>query len=255
MKKIAVLPSLVTLGNLLCGFGAVVCASSEVSPLEVEPNFELAAWLIFLAMVFDGLDGRIARLARMTTRFGTELDSLCDVVSFGIAPAVLVQRMAIYQEHHLPAEAIWLLSALFAVCAALRLARFNVLTTPDEEAHFYFQGLPSPAAAGVIASMVVVNMCFHGNWIVWLLPFAAVVCGALMISNIRYVHLLNRILRGRRSFRYLVEIVFFLIIMALNVRLALACSFVAYALTGPIGLLEDRLRSRHHVPADQGVHP
>ena len=254
MKKIGVLPSLVTLGNLLCGFGAIVCASSEVSPIELEPNFELAAWLILLAMVFDGLDGRIARLTNVSTDFGMELDSLCDVVSFGLAPAVLVHRMALYyQAPDLPSEAIWSLSALFVVCAALRLARFNVETSPQEEAHDTFQGLPSPAAAGLIAGLVVVNRCFFGNHVVFLLPFAAVLGGALMISNIRYVHVLNRIIRGRHSFRYLVEIVFFLIIMALNLRLALACSFVAYALTGPVGALEEMLRSTG-APADREIH-
>jgi CDP-diacylglycerol--serine O-phosphatidyltransferase len=254
VKKIGVLPSLVTLGNLLCGFGAIVCASSEVSPLEVEPNFELAAWLIFLAMVFDGLDGRIARLARLTSDFGRELDSLCDIVSFGVAPAVLVHRMtAYYQRPHLPTQAIWLLCALFAVCAALRLARFNVETSPEEDAHDYFQGLPSPAAAGLIAGMVVVNSCFHSDVVVFLLPVAALVAGVLMISSVRYVHVLNRLVRGRRSFRYLVEMVFLLIIVALNVRLALACSFVAYALTGPAGLVEEQVRS-WRAPADTEVH-
>jgi len=249
MKKIAVLPSLVTLGNLLCGFAAIICASTDVSPLEGGPDFELAAWLIFLGMVFDGLDGRIARMTKQTSGFGTELDSLCDVVTFGVAPAVLVQRLAAScHVFHLPGQVIWLASALFAVCAALRLARFNVTTSPEEEAHDYFQGLPSPAAAGLVAGMVVVNRCFHGDYVVLMLPFVAATAGVLMVTNLRYVHVVNRIMRDNKSFGYIVELVLFLLVITiLNPRLTLACGFAAYALTGPAGVLEEYIRL--HGPA------
>jgi len=257
MKKIAVVPSLITLGNLLCGLGAILCASAEVSPIEAEVNFELAALLIFAAMVFDALDGILARAAKATTDFGAQLDSLCDVVSFGVAPAVLVHRMYTYRmllgdpALHLPSEAVWLFSAMFAVGAALRLARFNVETSPDPEAHETFKGLPSPGAAGLIAGLIVMNRSFHGEFIVALLPIAAVVGGALMVGSIRYTHVLSRILRGNKPFHYVVKLAFFLlIILVLNWRLALGCSFVAYAFTGPAGMIEDYIRSRRK-PAPQ----
>ena len=255
MKKIAVVPSLVTLGNLLCGFAAIVFASAEVSPLEGGANFELAAWLIFLGMVFDGLDGRVARMTGQTTDFGCQLDSLCDAVTFGAAPAVLVHRMvSASTEFHLPAQAIWLASALYAVCAILRLARFNVTTSADEESHDYFQGLPSPAAAGLVASLVLVNGCFHGERIVPFLPLAAIAGGLLMVSNMPYVHMLNRIVRGKKSFGYVVELtLFLLVITALNARLTLACSFGAFALTGPMGLLEEAIARRRRTAQDRAV--
>ena len=262
MKKIAVVPSLVTLGNLLCGFGAIICASAEVSPIEAEVNFELAALLIFAAMVFDGLDGILARAAKVTSDFGEQLDSLCDVVSFGVAPAVLVHRMYTfrmslgYEAPHLPVEAVWLFSAVFAVGAALRLARFNVETSPDPDAHEYFKGLPSPGAAGLVAGMIVMNSSFHGDYIVTLLPVAALVGGVLMVGNVRYVHVLSRILRGNKPFHYVVKLVFFLlVILRLNWRLTLGCSFVAYALTGPVGMIGDYIRSRRRPAADDACAP
>ena len=113
-----------------------------------------SGWLIFLAMVFDGLDGYVARLARTTSDFGAELDSLCDVVSFGVAPGV-------FDGEDVPAslplvhdQAIWIIAAAYAACAALRLARFNVETSDDDE-HLHFSGLPSPAAAAVIAGFAI----------------------------------------------------------------------------------------------------
>lgn len=257
MKKINVLPSLATLGNLLCGFGSIIYASSAVSPVEMDAHFERAALLIFLAMVFDGLDGALARAAKATSDFGAELDSLCDVVSFGVAPAVLVHRittrvMMEYPAFHLPSEAIWMFSALFAVGAALRLARFNVETSPEPEAHDHFKGLPSPAAAGLIAGIVVVDRCFHANYVVMFLPLASIIGGAMMVSSIRYVHVLNRIFQGQKPFRYMVKLVFFLLItLFFNWRLTLGCSFVAYALTGPVGMVQEYLLRRRAAAQDK----
>ena len=119
-------------------------------------NCMFSAWLIFLAMVFDALDGYMARLAKSASEFGAELDSLCDMVSFGVAPAFLLVKMC-PQFSFLHKEAVWVIAASYAVCAALRLARFNVETS-DEDDHMSFRGLPSPAAAASVAGFAIL---FH----------------------------------------------------------------------------------------------
>ena len=113
----------------------------------------LSGWLIFVAMIFDGLDGYVARLSRTASDFGAQLDSLCDVVSFGVAPGFLLVKMC-PQFTYLHRQAVWVIAAAFAACAALRLARFNVETSDDDD-HLYFSGLPSPAAAAVIAGFAI----------------------------------------------------------------------------------------------------
>ena len=171
IRTIAVLPTLFTLGNLVCGFFAIVVASRVERPLTdripPEPggvvvafdsndpthNIMLSGWLIFLGMIFDALDGHVARLARTSSDFGAELDSLCDVVSFGVAPGFLLVKMCPYLAYYHP-EAIWVIAAALPVCAALRLARFNVETPADDD-HLSFSGLPSPAAAGSIAGFAI----------------------------------------------------------------------------------------------------
>ena len=111
----------------------------------------LAGWLIFLAMIFDALDGHVARLAKTTSDFGAQLDSLCDVVTFGVAPAFLLVKMCPgFTFNH--SQMVWIIAAAYACCAALRLARFNV-ETDDEDDHMNFSGLPSPAAASVVGEL------------------------------------------------------------------------------------------------------
>src|SRR5262249_13388091 len=175
MKKIrtvAVFPTMFTLGNLICGFFAIVVASRVAAPtdkpippapeiainkLVLDPNdpthnVMLSGWLIFLAMIFDALDGHVARLARSSSDFGTQLDSLCDLVSFGVAPGFLLVKMCpTFTYSH---DKIWIIAAAFATCAALRLARFNV-ETGEEDDHMHFSGLPSPAGAASIAGFAI----------------------------------------------------------------------------------------------------
>ena len=161
-KVYAVLPTLLTLCNAACGFGAITIAA-KVGPDHFD-GFELltAAQLIFLAMLFDMLDGSAARLTNQTSEFGAQLDSLCDAISFGVAPAFILLQLA-HPEHHLMdtmvgqatfnyhPRILWAIAVLFMVCAILRLARFNV-ESDEEDSHEFFSGLPSPAAAGVVAS-------------------------------------------------------------------------------------------------------
>ena len=161
IRTISVFPTLLTLGNLICGFFAIVVAARIEKPMPIvsgvdivdTDNVMLSGWLIFVAMVFDGLDGYVARLARTSSDFGAQLDSLCDVVSFGVAPGFLLVKMC-PQFTLVHNQAVWIIAAAFAACAALRLARFNVETSDDDD-HLYFSGLPSPAAAAVIAGFAI----------------------------------------------------------------------------------------------------
>ena len=235
IRAIAVLPTLFTLGNLVCGFFAIVVASRIAKPGivamgpspvlgsardlidSVDPthNLVVCGALIFLAMLFDTFDGHVARITRTTSDFGGQLDSLCDVVSFGVAPAILLVKMC-PQFTSLHSEAIWSIAALFACCAALRLARYNVET--EESDHGIFAGLPSPAAASVIASTAMLSYTLrkeinyeifagYDYWLQRLLPLFAIAVALLMVSRVPYPHAFTHILRGKKSFSQVVAIV------------------------------------------------
>lgn len=236
IRVIAVLPTLLTLGNLVCGFFAVVVASriAKSGTVDFVPspkldrmrelfhsgdpthNLMLCGALIFLAMLFDTLDGHVARLTRAASDFGAQLDSLCDVVSFGVAPAILLVKMC-PQFTSLHREAIWCIAALFACCAALRLARFNMESDTAGD-HRYFAGLPSPAAAAVIAGFAMltytlrneINHEYFAGYDIWLqrlLPPFALVTALLMVSRVPYPHAVTQLLHGQRSLAHVVAIV------------------------------------------------
>lgn len=250
IRTIAVFPTLLTLGNLICGFFAIVVASRIVKPLSPistpkdAENLMFSAALILLAMVFDCLDGYVARLARVSSDFGAQLDSLCDVVSFGVAPGFLLVKMCPQFTLGHPL-AVWVIAAAYAACAALRLARFNVETSDDDD-HQFFSGLPSPAAAAVIAGFAILfyslrpdaeglKQTIDGILQRGLPPFALLVA-LLMVSRIRYPHVTNRILRGQRSFGHVVAVLFFFVIVMVVPSYAIALSACAFAIYGPIHL-------------------
>ena len=239
MKRIAIVPTLATLGNGLCGFGAIAIAASVTPQTEAQQALWLlsvAGWLILLGMVFDVLDGHLARLANQTTDFGGQLDSLCDAVTFGVAPAVLILKLC----PEFPTKTLWVMAGLFVVCALLRLARFNVGNVHDESAHMFFKGLPTPAAAGCIASLAIIRAELSGTDIeasaAWgistLLPLASLLVAGLMASRIPYAHVVNQTLSGRRPYGHLVRLVFAGVIVVLVKELALALLFWGYALGG-----------------------
>jgi CDP-diacylglycerol--serine O-phosphatidyltransferase len=264
IRTISVFPTLLTLGNLICGFFAIVVAARIVKPdiatinlqlFEDAENLMISGWLIFLAMVFDGLDGYVARLARTTSDFGAELDSLCDVVSFGIAPAFLMVKMC--PQFTLGHDrTVWIIAAAYAACAALRLARFNVETSDDDE-HLHFSGLPSPAAAAVIAGFAImfyklrqdlgvgplktVDTCLE-----YVLPFFGLLLALLMVSRIRYPHVTNRVLRGQRSFGHVVAVVFFFVALMVARSYAIPIAASAFALYGPIRLAWEKWVERRN---------
>ena len=263
IRAVSIFPTIFTLGNLVCGFFAIVVASRIPRPgdeafmpapkldsarelfasLDPTHNLMLCGLLIFVAMLFDMFDGQVARMARVTSDFGAQLDSLCDVVSFGVAPGILLVKMCPqFTEVH--REAIWCIAALYACCAAMRLARFNVETDEDDD-HSTFEGLPSPAAAAVVAGFALltyslrneVNFAVFENidwWLQRTLPLAALAIALLMVSRIPYPHLVTHLVRGQKTFPQLVAIVFVLMAL-LAVRwyaVPLACA--AYALGPPL---------------------
>jgi CDP-diacylglycerol--serine O-phosphatidyltransferase len=249
IRTISVFPTLLTLGNLICGFFAIVVAARIEKPealvgdnlLLDTQNLMQSGWLIFLAMVFDALDGYVARLSRTSSDFGAELDSLCDVVSFGVAPGFLLVKMCPrFTLAHSPA--IWIIAAAFAACAALRLARFNVETSDDDE-HSYFSGLPSPGAAAVVAAFAIMFHTLRQEpnrlkeiadiALQTILPFFGLFVALLMVSRIRYPHITNRVLRGQRSFGHVVAVVFFFVAIMVIPGYAVPIAASTFALYGP----------------------
>jgi CDP-diacylglycerol---serine O-phosphatidyltransferase len=253
IRTIAVLPTMFTLGNLVCGFFAIVVAArvDAPNPAVIDPNdptnVMLSGWLIFAAMIFDALDGYVARLSRSATEFGKELDSLCDVVTFGVAPAFLLVKLCPHFAY-LHREAIWVIAASYAACAALRLARFNVEST-DEDDHMHFSGLPSPAAAASIAGFAIMFYTLRSkqepvvlyattidSFLQTLLPFFAVAVALLMVSRIPYPHLVNQVFRGQRSFGHVVAVLFTLVAMMIKPGYAVPIICGVFVLSGPLRL-------------------
>jgi len=269
LKKIAVLPTLLTLGNAVCGFAAIACAGKIDGAESGElggPYFALAGWLIIAAMLFDSLDGYVARLARTTSKFGGELDSLCDAISFGVAPAFLLLRMGPGWKP----EPVWhqllaCIAALYVVCAVLRLARFNVETPLDPAGHRRFRGLPSPGAAGCIASLAILRgdlamgrwsgihlEMVQGGLEVWA-TLGALAVSLLMVSRVPYPHLTKQILRGRRPFSHLIQVVLAVFVLVLARELALVLIFWIYGLGIPARYSVLRSLRREARPAPAGM--
>ncbi len=254
MRKISILPSVITLGNLTCGFASVILAADG----ETDPEkFVLAAWMILLAMVFDALDGQVARLTKTAGDFGVQLDSLCDAVTFGLAPAVLINRISVYYGRPAMFEGfVWLLPVLYVACATLRLARFNMETGIEEEYHEAFCGLPSPAAAGQVATLIILDDWLGGRHpLVGIMPFVGLIAGLLMVSRVPYVHMGNRLFKGRRPYTHLVTLISLCIVMALSYKLALACLFTSYVVVGLVLGAAKTLRKRSPPPCTEPAPP
>ncbi len=242
MKKIAILPTLLTLGNAVCGFSAIVSASKIDGTAATEVYFAYSAWLILAAMLFDALDGYAARLSKTASNFGGELDSLCDGVSFGAAPAFLILRLGAPWEPVMIRNGVAGIAVLYMVCALLRLARFNVENSPDPASHRRFKGLPSPAAAGCVVSLAVLRSQIASEWVgldpvfvaalvkVWA-PLGGLLVALLMVSRVAYPHLTKQVLRGRRPFSYLMRIILAGFVLTWARELSVVILFWGYAVT------------------------
>lgn len=220
MRKIYLLPNLVTTGNLFCGFYSLLAS--------FRGDFQSAAWMIMLAGVFDMLDGRIARLARATSAFGIQYDSLSDLISFGVAPAVLI-----YQWQLSTFDRAGLIAAfLFLVGGAFRLARFNVNSEVLPKG--YFQGLPIPMAAGMIATFAIFSDSYLGALRVSLptLVFGlGVLMACLMVSTIPFPSFKELNWRSRASFGFLLIGVMVLVFVAIRPELTLFLTGSTYVVT------------------------
>ena len=247
-KVFAVLPTLLTLGNAACGFGAITCAARW---FDTDPATSLfyASCLLYLAMVFDALDGRAARWAKQTSQFGAELDSLCDAISFGVAPAFLMLQYTLVQNSY--PRILWFIAVIYVLCTVLRLARFNV-ETDEDDSHSHFSGLPSPAAAGTVASFPImiygIKRLGIGNpeslwehfatWIsavtVIIMPIATFAVACLMVSRIRYVHLFNQLVRGKRNGRHIIQLVLAIAMILVIPELSAPLLFGWFAFASPV---------------------
>lgn len=225
-RGIYLLPNLFTTGALFSGFYAIVAG--------MHGKFEVAAIAIFVAMIFDGLDGRVARLTNTQSKFGAEYDSLSDMVSFGVAPALVMFSWALSGLGKFG----WAVAFIYVACAALRLARFNTqIETADKN---YFSGLASPAAAAVVAGTVWV--CAEEGWVKDQLPIAmsmlagilTAAVGFLMISSIKYHSFKGLNLRGRVPFAVLLLVVVGFGIFMIGEERALLFGFLVYAVSGPV---------------------
>lgn len=242
-RGIYILPSLFTTASLFTGFYAIVQAMNG--------NFEYAPLAIFIAMILDALDGRIARLTHTESDFGAEYDSLVDMVSFGLAPALIMYEWALSGMGKLG----WLAAFIYTAGAGLRLARFNTqVGTVDKR---FFRGLPSPAAAALLVGMVWV---LHANGVPGReISIAAlivtVLAGVLMVSNIRYRSFKDVNLRGRVPFMTILVVPLVFVLLFQNPPQVLFLTFLVYALSGPVGFLwRRRHREERHEESQNPPH-
>ncbi len=225
IRGVYLLPNLFTMGNLFCGFFAIISA--------IKGDFGLAATAIIVANLFDILDGKVARIMHATSRFGMEFDSLADLVSFGVAPGLLIFLWSLSSFGRLG----WLAAFLFVACGALRLARYNVQVETTEKGTF--NGLPIPAAASMLATTVLI--CEHlgatgieSNVVLLLLCYGL---AFLMVSNVKYPAFKESIFSGRAPFIALVMLAVTFIVVAAEPQISLFFIILIYTLSGPVKLL------------------
>jgi CDP-diacylglycerol--serine O-phosphatidyltransferase len=259
LGPLTVVPTLCTLGNLIAGFAAIHYASKPgdfIGPWGWS-GLTFAAALLFLGMALDAVDGSLARLTRSHSDLGGQLDSLADVVTFGVAPAYMMLQLVGHYLKEAPGvtiigpeadsalgKVLWAVAAVYLSCAALRLARFNLELGPGRVVeHKTFRGLPSPGAAGAVASLILLHQHllvarFGSDVLVrgaaFGIPLVAILCALAMVSSIPYTHVTNRYLYGPKSFHYIARLVVLLVLAIWWFQETAAVVFTAYALSGPV---------------------
>lgn len=239
--KIYFLPNLMTAGNLFCGFLAItrIVEADLTAPYD---NIRQALFFILLACIFDLLDGRVARMGGHESPFGREFDSLADVVSFGVAPAFLVHRIVLKDVFVNHTQVGWFIAAMYLICGALRLARFNCLAVmPNRSSSDDFTGFPIPAAAGVVASLTLFLMwidekAFIGGNIRYVMPFILIFLSLMMVSEVNYPSFKKINWRTKRPFHKMVAIIlivaFFVLLYDKILPIVLPLFFTLYLLYG-----------------------
>ncbi|MBA2649755.1 MAG: CDP-diacylglycerol--serine O-phosphatidyltransferase [Legionella sp.] len=220
---IYLLPNLLTTASLFAAFYSLVSS--------MQGQYEAAVVAMFIGMIADGLDGRIARLTNTQSDFGAQYDSLSDMVTFGVAPSLLLYQLLLNQLGKFG----WLVAFVYTACVALRLARFNTqLETADKQ---FFQGLPCPPAAAVAASFA--WLCFQNDWqhirfVSILTAVLALAIAVLMVSNLRYYSFKELDFKGKVPFLYILIMIILFVAIAADPTIVLFISFTIYALSGPV---------------------
>ncbi|WP_127477794.1 CDP-diacylglycerol--serine O-phosphatidyltransferase [Sulfurivermis fontis] len=245
-RGIYLLPNLFTTAALFAGFYAIVAAMNG--------QYVAAPVAIYIAMVLDGIDGRVARLTNTQSAFGAEYDSLSDMVSFGLAPALVVYSWALESL----GKVGWLAAFIYAAAAALRLARFNTQVHVADKR--FFQGLASPSAAAIVAGLVWVShdLGLEGETMRWVAFVLTLAAGLLMVSNIRYHSFKGLDLRGKVPFVAILIVVLVYVTITIDPPKVLFGVFLLYALSGPVMtvyLRQRKRRERHHDSDDTGTPP
>jgi len=230
-KGVFLLPSLITTLGFFCGFYALIAV--------FKGDYYNAAWAIILAGFLDFLDGKVARLTNTTSKFGMEYDSLSDLMSFGIAPGFLVYSWVLQPYGRLG----WMAAFLYVICGALRLARFNAVQISGTADNRYFIGLPIPAAAGFIASLVIMTKDFLAveSLHPLILIISVYMLAFLMVSNIKYASFKTFNLRKRKPFEILVFMILAVYIIAFMPELTLFLIAFTYAMSGPVMWAKSKL--------------
>ena len=256
--------NLLTIGNGVCGFAALVKLSqlqlAEDNSLANPENLVFAGYLILLGMLFDAFDGKVARMVKGSTELGAQLDSLCDLITFGLVPAFMIFQMQLGTSPRWM-NVVWFFSLAYFLGALLRLARFNVENSPEEEAHLCFKGLPSPAAAGCVASLVIFqnyvlkaeqaelkwisenlfsieSMKTFVTAISYILPFLGVFLGFTMVSSrLKFEHVGSRIFGRSHSWEFFVSLIFAALLLAIVPEVFLPLAFIGYLVWTPVMFL------------------
>ena len=229
-KGVYLLPNLITACSMFAGFYVIIAST--------DGNFVRAAWFILLSAILDGLDGKVARMTGTTSKFGVELDSLADVIAFGVAPGVLMYTWALKPFGKLG----WLAAFLFVVCGALRLARFNVQASTVESKRFV--GMPIPAAACIVATCVLLFYELGGTGTIKMISIVLLVflLAFLMVSNLEYFSFKDPDLFKRQPFMMLVLAIILLIVIVARPEIMLFIIGMVYLASGPVGYMFKRRR-------------
>lgn len=231
-RGVYILPNLFTTGSLFAGFYGIVSTMGG--------NYQVAAWFVLVAAIFDALDGKIARLTGTTSRFGVEYDSLADLVAFGVAPGLLMYAWALKPFGKFG----WLAAFLYVVCGALRLARFNVQVATVESKRFV--GLPIPAAASMVAACVLLFYRLGGSGTIKKVSILLLiyVLAFLMVSNFRYYSFKDPDLFKRQPFGFLVFAIFLILVIVAQPEIMFFTLFFTYMSSGPVLYLVQLFRRR-----------
>jgi CDP-diacylglycerol--serine O-phosphatidyltransferase len=226
-KGIYLLPNLFTTGGLFAGYYSIIAS--------INGKFEIAAITVFIAALLDGLDGRVARLTNTQSAFGEQYDSLADLISFGLAPSLLMYNWSLYSLgsiHPVMGKIGWLVAFIYAVCGALRLARFNVhIGSVDKN---YFEGMPSPAAAGLLCSFVwvAVDHGFTGVSLQYVVLAITLIAGLLMVSKFNYYSFKTLPFKESVPFVWVLLLVLVFVMLTLAPAKVLLVAFSTYAVSG-----------------------